>query len=147
MYGKLLITWFFWNLAIFGKLFCCPLINIFLTQFWTDNLLIHKPQPRRMHSITICQTTKSHQELSTNEWELKLLRTFFKQANTSFWAQYSLLRGLVTQCHLQDWSRLFWSRLLKTSALSPEAASLFKSRPSLHHSPSLLTSPVQLTPT
>ena len=46
MHGKLLITQFFWHLAIFGKLFCCRLMNIFLTQFWTEKLLIHKPQPR-----------------------------------------------------------------------------------------------------
>ena len=26
------------------NLFCCRLMNIFLTQFWTENLLIQKPQ-------------------------------------------------------------------------------------------------------
>ena len=44
MYGKLSITRFFWHLAIFRILFGCWLMNIFLTQFWTVKLLIHKPQ-------------------------------------------------------------------------------------------------------
>ena len=48
MYGKLSITRFFWHLAIFNKFCCCRLMNIFLTQFWTENLLIHKPQPCHM---------------------------------------------------------------------------------------------------
>ena len=46
MYGKLSITRFFWQLAIFSIFFWCRLMNIFLTQFWTVKLLIHKPQPR-----------------------------------------------------------------------------------------------------
>ena len=32
-------------LSYFRNLFCCRLMNIFLTQFWTVKLLIHKPQP------------------------------------------------------------------------------------------------------
>ena len=48
MYRKLLITRFFRHLAIFGIYFCCRLMNIFLTQFWTVKLLIHKPQPCHM---------------------------------------------------------------------------------------------------
>ena len=48
MYGELSITRFFWHLAIFHILFWCRLMNIFLKQFWTVKLLIHKPQPRRI---------------------------------------------------------------------------------------------------
>ena len=43
MYGKLLITHFFWHLVIFVHFFCCPLMNILFTQFWTGKLLVHKP--------------------------------------------------------------------------------------------------------
>ena len=50
MYGKLSITLLFWHLAIFLILFWRRLMNIFLTQFWTEKLLIHKPQPRRKSS-------------------------------------------------------------------------------------------------
>ena len=51
MYRKLSITRFFWQLVIFGIYFCCRLIKIFLTQFWTAKLLIHKPQlcHRKIH--------------------------------------------------------------------------------------------------
>ena len=52
MYRKLSITRFFWHLIIFGILLCCRLLNIFLTQFWTVKLLIHKPQPR--HNLLAC---------------------------------------------------------------------------------------------
>ena len=42
------------HIAIFGNFCCCRLMNIFLTQLWTVNLLIHKPQPRLIHySIVI----------------------------------------------------------------------------------------------
>ena len=44
--------------AIFGTLFCCRLINIFLTQFWTENLLIHKPQPRHTTVTTLTRVTR-----------------------------------------------------------------------------------------
>ena len=37
---------FFLALSYFRYFFCCQLMNIFLTQFWTVKLLIHKPQPR-----------------------------------------------------------------------------------------------------
>ena len=43
MYGKLSITWLFWQLAILGTFVFCQLMNILLTQFWTGNLLVHKP--------------------------------------------------------------------------------------------------------
>ena len=33
-------------LIYFPYFFWCLLMNIFLTQFWTEKLLIHKPQPR-----------------------------------------------------------------------------------------------------
>ena len=52
MYGKLSITRLFSHLAIFRNLFWCRLMNIFLTQFWTEKLLIHKPQPR--HILSNC---------------------------------------------------------------------------------------------
>ena len=58
MCGKISITWFFWHLAIYGKLFFCRLINIFLTQFWTENLLIHKPQPRHTTVTTLTRVTR-----------------------------------------------------------------------------------------
>ena len=45
------ITRFFWRLAIFGIFFCCRLMNMFLTQFWTEKLVIHKPQPRLISLI------------------------------------------------------------------------------------------------
>ena len=32
--------------SYFRKFVCCRLMNTFLTQFWTLNLLIHNPQPR-----------------------------------------------------------------------------------------------------
>ena len=72
MYGKLSITRFVWHLAIFGKLFCCRLINIFLTQFWNTNLLIHKPQPRHMifHSMYSCANPKFPR---CNTWRCLLL--------------------------------------------------------------------------
>ena len=53
MYGKLLITRLFWHLAIFRTIFCCWLMNIFLKHFWTEKLLIHKPQHRPIHSAFI----------------------------------------------------------------------------------------------
>ena len=34
------------TLSYFWIFFFCRLMNIFLTQFWTVKLLIHKPQPR-----------------------------------------------------------------------------------------------------
>ena len=49
---NLLITQLFWHWATFHTLFWCLLMNIFLTQFWTGKLLIHKPQPRHMHNIS-----------------------------------------------------------------------------------------------
>ena len=55
MYGKLSITWFFWHLAIFSTFFCCRLMNIFLTQFWTEKLLIHKPQPRQPLAVFLLE--------------------------------------------------------------------------------------------
>ena len=45
---KILITQLFWLFAILGTKFCCQLMNIFLTQFWTVRLLIHKPQTRHI---------------------------------------------------------------------------------------------------
>ena len=68
MYGKPLITRIFWHLDIFGNIFCCWLMNIFLTQFWTEKLLIHKPQPRCNLSVTktqVCLTKKTHKPRST----------------------------------------------------------------------------------
>ena len=50
MYGELSITQLFWHLAIFRTVFCCWLMNIFLKHFWTEKLLIHKPQHRPIHS-------------------------------------------------------------------------------------------------
>ena len=35
----------YWSHNYFGKILCCRLMIIFLTQFWTVKLLIHKPQP------------------------------------------------------------------------------------------------------
>ena len=61
MYRKLSITRFFWHLAIFGKLFCCLLIDIFLTQFWTENLIIHKPQPRLQDLVELSATVSFSQ--------------------------------------------------------------------------------------
>ena len=54
MYGKLLITLLIRHLAIFGTIFCCWLVNIFLTQFWAVKFLIHKPQPRRVSPVCGC---------------------------------------------------------------------------------------------
>ena len=59
MYGKLSITRFFWHLAIFNICFCCRLMNTFLTQFWTEKLLIHKPQPRPNHNTLHCYLTSA----------------------------------------------------------------------------------------
>ena len=40
-------------LSYFRYFFCFRLMNIFLTQFWTVKLLIHKPQPRCKVILTI----------------------------------------------------------------------------------------------
>ena len=38
-------------LSYFLYFFWCQLMNIFLAQFWTEKLLIHKPQPRHMRIV------------------------------------------------------------------------------------------------
>ena len=58
MYGNLSIT-FFLHLAIFGTFFCCQLMNIFLTQFWAGNLLVHKPTPHHIISSLHVNTKTS----------------------------------------------------------------------------------------
>ena len=89
MYGKLSITRFFWHLAIFGKLFCCRLMNIFLTQFWTKNLLIHNLVLsghwwcRPLH----CQLV-----------HIKCLKClFFGQASLQLVSMAGLKSGIITQ--------------------------------------------------
>ena len=37
-------------LSYFPYIFWCQLMHIFLTQFWTEKLLIYKPQPRPISS-------------------------------------------------------------------------------------------------
>ena len=43
-------------LSYFQYFFCCRLMNIFLAQFWTVKLLIHKLQPR--HTSDVNKNTK-----------------------------------------------------------------------------------------
>ena len=47
-HGKISITQYFrhfFQFSIFNTTFCCWLMNIILTEFWTVKLLIHKLQP------------------------------------------------------------------------------------------------------
>ena len=82
MYRKLSITRFFWHLAIFSIFFCCQLMNIFLTQFWTVRLLIHKPQP----CLTSTHWTEVRQAgdcctahpCSNTQWEKNILVKWLK---------------------------------------------------------------------
>ena len=122
MYGKLWITRFFWHLAIFGQLFCCRLMNIFLTQFCTVKLLIHKPQPRLNHGkinlgTPLCNESRlqckhccylqSYKIGGIQEFVTFFLRTFFSfnSFNTSCISSYFVSVGsytekISTQCSL-----------------------------------------------
>ena len=54
------------SLDYFWYIFHCWLMNIFLTQFWTEKLLIHKPQPRR--NMIPCQSKHSYQAYQLSQF-------------------------------------------------------------------------------
>ena len=58
MYGKLSFTQYLWHLAFFSTPFCCQLMNIFFTQFWTGKLSVHKPTSHLRWEVAslICET-------------------------------------------------------------------------------------------
>ena len=60
MYGKLSFPRFFWHLAIFGIFFGCRLMSFFLTQFWTEKLLIHNLTPCRILPLLLSILLRGH---------------------------------------------------------------------------------------